>query len=63
MDFVSRETIDVQLVQLLFKQNDTSWTKLFEFTNEFGELLAFRAFAYGSHSITAINGPGEPTLA
>jgi hypothetical protein len=54
MDFARRETIDLQLVQLLFRQNDSDCRKLFEFTNEFGELLAFRAIAYGSHTVTAI---------
>jgi hypothetical protein len=54
MDFVRRETIDLQLVQLLFKQHDTDFRKLFEFTNELGELLAFRAAAYESHAVTAI---------
>lgn len=54
MDFVRRETIDLQLVQLKFKQHDPSFTRLFEFTNEHGELLAFRAVSYGSHSVTAI---------
>jgi hypothetical protein len=58
IDFVRRETIDLQLVQLLFKQQD-SWKKLFEFTNEFGELLAFRAMAYGSHSVTPIESRGN----
>jgi hypothetical protein len=54
MDFARRETIEMQLVQLLFKQNGTDCRKLFEFTNELGELLAFRANAYGSHTVTAI---------
>jgi hypothetical protein len=54
MDFVRRETIDVQLVQLLFKQNDIDGRKLFEFKNELGELLAFRAATYGSHIVTAL---------
>jgi hypothetical protein len=54
MDFVRRETIDLQLVQLLFKQHDTDFRKLFEFKNELGELLAFRAAAYESHAVTAI---------
>ena len=54
MDFARRETIDLQLVQLLFKQNDEHWSKLFEFTNELGELLAFRASAYDSHTVTEI---------
>jgi hypothetical protein len=59
MDFVRRETIDLQLVQLLFKQHDESWRTLFEFTNELGELLAFRAIAYGSHTVTAIDSQGD----
>jgi hypothetical protein len=54
MDFIRRETIDLQLVQLLFKQHDKHWRTLFEFTNELGELLAFRAAAYDSHVVTAI---------
>ena len=54
MDFTRRETIEPQLAQLLFRQNDINARGLFEFTNEFGEVLAFRAFAYGSHSVTAI---------
>ena len=54
MDFARRERIDLQLVQLLFKQHDKSWSKLFEFTNELGELLAFRASAYDSHTVTEI---------
>jgi hypothetical protein len=54
MDFACRETIDLQLVQLLFKQHDKHWRTLFEFTNELGELLAFRAAAYESHVVTAI---------
>jgi hypothetical protein len=54
MDFARRETIEAQLVQLFFKQNDNRGRKLFEFTNELGELLAFRAAAYGSHTVTAI---------
>ncbi len=58
MDFVHRETLDLQLVQLFFKRRTTDWAKLFEFTNESGELLAFRATAYGSHAVTAIDGIG-----
>jgi hypothetical protein len=54
MDFARRETIDLQLVQLFFKQDDKNWSKLFEFTNEHGELLAFRASAYDSHTVTEI---------
>jgi hypothetical protein len=54
MDFARRETVDAQLVQLFFKQNETNGRRLFEFTNELGELLAFRAGAYGSHTVTAI---------
>ena len=54
MDFARRETIESQLVQLVFKQNAHDCRKLFEFTNERGELLAFRATAYGSHTVTAI---------
>ena len=54
MDFARRETIDLQLVQLLFKQNDNDSRKLFEFTNELGELLAFRATTYSSHIVTAL---------
>jgi len=52
MDFVHRETLDSQLVQLFFKQRTKDFAKLFEFTNESGELLAFRATTYGSHTIT-----------
>lgn len=55
MDFARRERIDLQLVQLFFKQHDNHWSKLFEFTNEHGELLAFRASAYDSHSVTEID--------
>jgi hypothetical protein len=55
MDFVRRETIDLQLGQLLFKQQDKYSRKLCEFTNELGELLAFRMVAYDSHSVTAID--------
>jgi hypothetical protein len=58
MDFVSRETLDSQLVQLFFKQRTNDWAKLFEFRNETGELLAFRATAYGSHTVTAIESIG-----
>jgi hypothetical protein len=54
MDFARRETVDLQLVQLFFKQHDKNWTKLFEFTNEVGELLAFRASTYTSHTVTEI---------
>ena len=54
IDFARRETIDLQLVQLFFKQHDKSWSKLFEFMNEFGELLAFRASAYDSHTVIEI---------
>jgi hypothetical protein len=54
IDFARRETIDLQLVQLMFKQHDKNWRTLFEFTNELGELLAFRAVAYHSHVVTAI---------
>jgi hypothetical protein len=39
----------------LFQQHDKSWKTLFEFTNEHGELLAFRAVAYDSHSVTPID--------
>jgi hypothetical protein len=55
MDFVHRETLDTQLVQLLFKQRTKDFAKLFEFKNESGELLAFRATTYGSHTITAVD--------
>jgi hypothetical protein len=54
IDFACRETIELQLVQLLFKQHGNDGRKLFEFTNEQGELLAFRAMTYGSHTVTAI---------
>ena len=54
LDFMRRGTIDVQLAQLGFKQSDHDWSKLFEFTNETGDLLAFRAATYGSHTVTAI---------
>jgi hypothetical protein len=54
MDFIRRETLDFQLVQQLLKQQDKHWRTLFEFTNELGELLAFRAAAYDSHVVTAI---------
>jgi hypothetical protein len=55
MDFVHRETLDLQLGQLLFKQRRNDWAKLFEFTNESGEVLAFRATTYGSHTVTAVD--------
>jgi hypothetical protein len=55
MDFVHRGTLDPQLAQLLVKQRVGDGAKLFEFTNESGELLAFRASAYGSHTITAVD--------
>jgi hypothetical protein len=54
MDFVHRETLDVQLVQLFFKQRTRDSAKLFEFKNESGELLAFRATTYGSHTVTSV---------
>jgi hypothetical protein len=54
MDFLRRETIDLQLVQLFFKQYGNDLSKLFEFTNELGELLAFRASTYDSHTVTEI---------
>lgn len=58
MDFVHRETLDPQLAQLLFKARNKDWAKLFEFRNESGELLAFRATTYGSHSVTAVDSIG-----
>ena len=54
MDFVHRETLESQLAQLSFKVRKQDWAKLFEFTNECGELLAFRATTYGSYSVTAV---------
>jgi hypothetical protein len=54
IDFARRETLDLQLVQLFFKQHGNDLSKLFEFTNELGELLAFRASAYDSHTVTEI---------
>jgi hypothetical protein len=58
MDFVRRETIELQLVQFLFKQRGGNSRTLYEFTNELGELFAFRASAYVSHSVTPISGHG-----
>ncbi len=55
LDFLHRETIDAQVAQLLFGQNDYNSKGLFEFVNELGELLAFRAFAYRSHEVTPID--------
>ena len=55
MDFRHRETIELQLVQLLFKRGGDNSRKLFEFMSECGELLAVRADAYRSHSVTAID--------
>ncbi len=54
IDFIRRETVEMQLTQLLFKQNDYNCRALFEFTNELGELLAFRAYAYRSYAITLV---------
>lgn len=56
MDFVRRETIDLQLVQFFFNRNDKNWNTLSEFTNEIGKLLAFRAVAYDSYTVTEIEG-------
>ena len=55
LDFVCRDTVESQRSQLLFKQCDYNCPGLFEFRNESGELLAFRAFAYHSHSVTALD--------
>jgi hypothetical protein len=54
MDFVHRETLESQLAQLSSTVRQQDWAKLFEFRNESGELLAFRATAYGSYSVTAV---------
>jgi hypothetical protein len=55
MDFSQRETIDGQLGQLASEQYGGNSWQLFEFKNESGELLAFRAATYCSHSVTAIS--------
>ena len=57
LDFARRERIDLQLIQLLFKQSNADARTLFEFSNEAGELLAFQAVAFESYSVTAIDGP------
>jgi hypothetical protein len=54
LDFSQRETIDAQLAQLSFEQYGSNCRQLFEFTNESGELLAFRASAYRSYSVAPI---------
>jgi hypothetical protein len=58
MDFRYRETLESQLGQLSIKVSVKDWAKLFEFKNESGELLAFRATTYVSYAVTAVDGIG-----
>jgi hypothetical protein len=53
IDFRVLSTLAMQVRQL--KQRPTEdWTQLFEFTNELGDLLAFRASTYQSFAITPL---------
>jgi hypothetical protein len=54
LDFKLRRTLELQLRQLT-NHPKSDRMKLFEFTNEFGELLAFRASAFESFAITPLS--------
>jgi hypothetical protein len=54
LDFKLRSTLELQLRQLTF-HSKSDRRVLFEFKNEFGELLAFRASAFESFAITPLS--------
>jgi len=53
LDFRDRETIETQAKQFM-KNRRLGGKYLYEFVNEYGELLAFREAVYESHEVASL---------